>query len=102
MARSPDTSNPSASPRPDWRARLGLWLRCREATAVMLAALDQPIGLRQRILLRMHLSVCQACTRFSGQVRLMDSAMGQWRHYADTGELAGQPAAEAAKHTPLS
>ncbi len=105
MARLPDASNASSSPGPDWRVRLGLWLRCREAAAVMLAALDRPVGLRQRVLLRLHLSVCDACTRFSGQVRLMDQAMGSWRAYADSGEVTGDTpgatSAEAARPPPL-
>jgi hypothetical protein len=80
--------------------RLGVWLRCREAATVILAALDHPISLRQRMLLRMHLSVCDACTRFDGQVRLMNSAMGQWRAYAESGELASPPDGETAKPRP--
>jgi hypothetical protein len=78
--------------------RLGLKLRCREATAVLLGALDRPTTLHQRVLLRLHLSVCDACVRFSGQVRLMDSAMDHWRAYADSDEVPGESAAESASH----
>jgi hypothetical protein len=49
-------------------------------------------------LLRLHLSVCDACVRFSGQVRLMDSAMDHWRAYADSDEVPGESAAESASH----
>lgn len=100
MARLPVTPASSHATRPPWLVRLGLKLRCREATTVMLGALDRPASLHQRVLLRLHLSVCDACVRFSGQVRLMDSAMGRWRAYAESGELAGDTGAESAGQAP--
>ena len=58
-------------------------LTCREATRLLLERENRPLGLLERIRLRLHLGVCEMCTRFTGQVRLMNRAMERWRHYSD-------------------
>jgi hypothetical protein len=37
----------------------------------------------ERVAVRFHLSICLMCTRFTGQVKLMNSAMAQWKRYTD-------------------
>jgi hypothetical protein len=89
MAQRPDTA---AADDPDTRP---LWppfrLRCREAATLMLAAQDRPALWRERLRVRLHLLVCDACTHFDQQLRLMNDAMGRWHAYADRGEGPDPP-----------
>jgi Putative zinc-finger len=58
--------------------------RCRDVSALVLAAEDRRLSLRERLAVRLHLAMCDACTRFSSQVRLMRSAMPLWRRYRES------------------
>jgi hypothetical protein len=58
--------------------------RCRDVSALILAGEDRRLSVRERLAMRLHLAICDACTRFSSQVRLMRSAMPRWRRYRDT------------------
>lgn len=50
-------------------------LDCKHATQLASQAMDKPLPLRQRIALRVHLWMCDACTQFQQQVRLMRKAV---------------------------
>lgn len=52
---------------------------CREVTRLVLEAEERPLPWPDRMRIRLHLSMCQACTRFNGQVAFMRRALGQWR-----------------------
>ena len=56
---------------------------CREVTRLVLAGEDRRLSWFERLLLRSHLKVCQACPRFVAQVALMRGAMARWRHYSE-------------------
>jgi hypothetical protein len=56
---------------------------CREVTRLVLEREQRALTLVERIAVRFHLAICLMCTRFSGQVRLMDRAMAQWKHDAE-------------------
>lgn len=57
---------------------------CREAAYLLITSRrDRELPLADRIALRFHLMACKACPVFERQVRLMDSAMGSWRGYAE-------------------
>ncbi len=58
--------------------------RCRDVSALILAAEDRRLSVRERLAIRLHLAICDACTRFSSQVRLMHSVMPRWRRYRET------------------
>ena len=58
-------------------------LTCREATRLLLEREHRPLGAMERLRLRLHLGVCEMCTRFTGQVRLMNRAMERWRRYGN-------------------
>jgi hypothetical protein len=58
-------------------------LTCREATRLLLERENRPLGASERLRLRLHLGVCEMCTRFTGQVRLMNRAMERWRRYGN-------------------
>jgi hypothetical protein len=47
------------------------------------------LTLVERIAVRFHLGICLMCTRFTGQVRLMNRAMAQWKQYAEQEEQDG-------------
>ena len=55
---------------------------CKEAAALMVAREDRPLGLADRVALRLHLAACKACPRFEHQLELMRSAFGRWRQAA--------------------
>ena len=65
---------------------------CREVTRLVLERENRPLTLVERFAVRFHLRICLMCTRFTGQVRLMNSAMAQWKRYAEHDEPDG-PAA---------
>ena len=61
------------------RKALGHIIRCKEAPHLVSLRQDAPLTLWQRVVLRLHLSVCAACTRFEHQVRFLREAMGKYR-----------------------
>lgn len=58
-------------------------LNCRQATQLVLQGEDRPLRWAERLRLRLHMAVCDACPKFVGQVRLMRQAIGGWRAYRD-------------------
>jgi len=65
--------------------------KCREVTRLVLERENRSLTLVERFAVRLHLGICLMCTRFSGQVRLMNRAMAQWKHYAEHDERDGPP-----------
>jgi hypothetical protein len=62
-------------------------LTCREAARLLIEREHRRLGPLERLGLRLHLGICRMCTRFSGQLSLMNRAMERWRHYGnDDGE----------------
>ena len=59
---------------------------CREVTRLVLEREERALTLVERIAVRFHLGICLMCTRFTGQVRLMNRAMAQWKHYVEQDE----------------
>jgi hypothetical protein len=65
---------------------------CREVTRLVLERENRVLTVVERVAVRFHLSICLICTRFTGQLRLMNQAMAQWKHYAEHDEpAAGEP-----------
>lgn len=56
-----------------------LKLSCKEASRLISQAMDQKLTLAQRAALRVHLSACEACTRFGAQMNALRSAMRKYR-----------------------
>lgn len=54
-------------------------LSCKDTSVLLSQAQDRPLGLRERILLRLHLLVCDGCTHFSRQLVLMRAAIRRLR-----------------------
>ena len=58
---------------------LGLKHRCRDVTRLVSRAQDAPLPWRQRVRVRLHLSVCAACSRFERQLRFLREAARRYR-----------------------
>lgn len=64
-------------------------LDCRHATLLVSQSMERRLTLRQRLALRLHLMMCDACTQFRKQVRLLRIAVAQWgRKVENDGTLA--------------
>jgi hypothetical protein len=61
-------------------------LTCREATRLLLEREQRSLGPMERLRLRLHLGICEMCTRFNGQLSLMNRAMAHWRNYGGDDE----------------
>jgi len=59
---------------------------CKEFSALLIAREDRALPLSDRLALRLHMAICQACPRFERQLLTMRNAMKQWRNYAGEGE----------------
>ena len=62
---------------------------CREVTRLVLERENRGLTLVERFAVRLHLGICLMCTRFTGQVQLMNRAMAQWKRYAEEDEVEG-------------
>ena len=62
---------------------------CREVTRLVLERENRGLTLVERFAVSLHLRICLMCTRFTGQVQLMNKAMAQWKHYAAEDEPPG-------------
>ena len=56
---------------------------CKEVSALLIAREDRDLPMADRLALRVHMAMCQACPRFERQVLTMRNAMKQWRQYAN-------------------
>jgi anti-sigma factor RsiW len=54
-------------------------LTCKEATRLLSQSMDGKLTSAQRSALRLHLSLCDACTRFGAQLNALRSAMRKYR-----------------------
>jgi hypothetical protein len=59
---------------------------CREVTALVLAGEDRALGFWERVAVRLHMAICEACPRFQRQVRLMHEALPRWRAYRESSD----------------
>lgn len=50
---------------------------CKESHRLVVEGQDRHLGPVERLGLRLHLSMCDACTNFSKQMEVMRRAMGQ-------------------------
>ena len=53
-------------------------ITCREASRLISAGLDTDLTLSQRAALRLHLLVCDACTRLKAQFEFMRRALAAY------------------------
>ncbi|AJG17639.1 zf-HC2 domain-containing protein [Cupriavidus basilensis] len=62
---------------PDTPSRRRLLPNCREIHHLTMESMDRPLSWFERVRMRGHMAICDACTNFSGQMRLMRSAMSR-------------------------
>jgi hypothetical protein len=55
---------------------------CREVAALLVAREDRNLGMADRLALRMHMVICDACPRFERQMLTMRNSLQQWRNYS--------------------
>jgi hypothetical protein len=56
---------------------------CKDVAALLIAREDRELPLTERMALRLHLAMCQACPRFERQILTLRNAMKQWRQYTE-------------------
>ena len=58
---------------------------CKEVSALLIAREDRELPLADRLALRLHMAMCEACPNFERQLLTMRNAMKQWRQYTESG-----------------
>jgi Putative zinc-finger len=63
-----------------------MWFKrsCKQVVALVVAREDRSLPLGDRVSLRLHMLICEACPKFEGQILGMRNILRQWRNY--TGE----------------
>jgi predicted anti-sigma-YlaC factor YlaD len=54
-----------------------MMLNCKEVSRLVSQALDRPLGLGERVRLRIHLAICDGCSNFSKQMAFVRKAMAR-------------------------
>jgi hypothetical protein len=57
---------------------------CREATRLLLERENRRLGLLEWLGVHLHLRICEMCTRFTGQLDVMNRALGHWKAYRES------------------
>lgn len=52
-----------------------LRLSCKEASKLISEGMDRRLSVTERITLRLHVGICDACTRFTSQVEFLRRAL---------------------------
>jgi hypothetical protein len=52
-------------------------LSCKEASRLVSQGLDRRLGFGERVVLRVHLAICDGCTNFKNQVGFLRKAMSR-------------------------
>jgi hypothetical protein len=61
---------------------------CKEVSALIVAREDRHLNVTEKLALRAHMLICNACPVFERQILTMRNAMRQWRNYAGEGDGA--------------
>jgi predicted anti-sigma-YlaC factor YlaD len=59
-------------------SKSGFMPTCAEVHRLVSEGLDRELSLPERVRVRLHLTICDACTTFSAQMKLLRQAMRQW------------------------
>jgi hypothetical protein len=70
-------------------------LTCKDASHLLSQRQERPLGLRERLGLRLHLWMCVSCRRFEQQLALMRQALRALRRRAETEAEAAELAVDA-------
>ena len=58
-------------------------LTCKQASQLVSQSLDRPLSWSERIRLRFHLCICDACNHFNRQLRLLSHAVKRMAQYTE-------------------
>jgi len=58
-------------------------LTCKQASRLVSQSLDRPLSWSERARLRFHLFICDACTHFNRQLRLLSNAVKRMAQYTE-------------------
>jgi hypothetical protein len=61
------------------RRAIGHIISCKDASRLVSRREEAPLTAWQRLVLRLHLSVCAACTRFERQISFLRTAMQKYQ-----------------------
>jgi hypothetical protein len=61
---------------------------CKEVAALVVAREDRYLKVSEKVALRTHMVICQACPDFERQILTMRHAMRQWRNYSGDGDAS--------------
>lgn len=67
-------------------------LSCKQASQLISQSLDRKLSLRERIGVRLHLLICDVCTRFGKQLKLMRLYVQRMREQTEQDETLQIPA----------
>lgn len=62
---------------------------CKQVTELLIAREDRPLPLADRVAVRLHMVVCDACPQFERQMLTMRRAFARWRQGAGPAEPPG-------------
>lgn len=60
--------------------RYSPFLSCRQASRLTSARLDRELSSLERIALRLHLSICDACPKVIRQLDVLRRSLREWRN----------------------
>lgn len=61
-------------------------LSCKESSQLISQSLDRPLSIRERLALRLHLLICDVCSRFVKHMNLLRLAMRRMRQQTEQDE----------------
>lgn len=59
---------------------------CKEVAAMLVAQEDRDLRLGDRLALRVHMAICDACPKFERQMLSMRKGLRAWRNYTGPDE----------------
>ena len=73
---------------------------CKEAARLVLESHDRGLSWRERLGVRLHLLLCDACTRFAQQMRFLRTAVRRYtgQHVETSQETLAPAAKERIRH----
>ncbi|MEI7464947.1 MAG: zf-HC2 domain-containing protein [Burkholderiales bacterium] len=55
---------------------------CKEVTHLLLHGMDRRAPLSERLTIRLHMMICEACPKFERQIQMLTKASARWRQYS--------------------
>lgn len=68
-------------------------LNCKQASRLVSQSLDRRLAWRERLSLRLHLAICEACRQFSRQLAGLRRALRHFAQQVENDETMRLPAA---------